>query len=87
MDNDFRQTWDKTLAGHGQIQVDTGSGTEIGWMIKKFPLMTPREYVLAWKVWEGKDGSFYCFSKVSEQITCPARYQKFPLMTLIKLVA
>ncbi|CAH9118768.1 unnamed protein product [Cuscuta europaea] len=66
MDNDFRKTWDKTLAMYGQLQVDKGSGTEIGWMVKKFPLMTPREYVLAWKVWEGNDGSFYCYSKECE---------------------
>lgn len=66
MDNDYRKTWDKTLAMHGQLQVDKDTGTEIGWMVKKFPLMTPREYVLAWKIWEGSDGSFYCFCKECE---------------------
>lgn len=64
MDNDFRKIWDKTLIEHKQLQVDSNSGTEIGLMIKKFPLLTPREYVLAWRVWEGNDGSFYCFTKV-----------------------
>lgn len=64
MDNDFRKIWDKTLIEHKQLQVDSSSGTEIGLMIKKFPLLTPREYILAWRVWEGSDGSFYCFTKV-----------------------
>ncbi|XP_006342846.1 uncharacterized protein [Solanum tuberosum] len=66
MDNDFRKIWDKTLIEHKQLQVDSSSGTEIGLMIKKFPLLTPREYILAWRVWEGSDGSFYCFTKECE---------------------
>ncbi|XP_049394198.1 uncharacterized protein LOC125858456 isoform X3 [Solanum stenotomum] len=66
MDNDFRKIWDKTLIEHKQLQVDSSSGTEIGLMIKKFPLLTPREYILAWRVWEGNDGSFYCFTKECE---------------------
>lgn len=66
MDNDFRKIWDKTLIEHKQLHVDSSSGTEIGLMIKKFPLLTPREYVLAWRVWEGNDGSFYCFTKECE---------------------
>ncbi|KAJ8553165.1 hypothetical protein K7X08_023843 [Anisodus acutangulus] len=66
MDNNFRKIWDKTLIEHRQLQVDTSNGTEIGLMIKKFPLLTPREYILAWRVWEGNDGSFYCFTKECE---------------------
>ncbi|WMV22610.1 hypothetical protein MTR67_015995 [Solanum verrucosum] len=66
MDNDFRKIWDKTLIEHKQLQVDSSSGTETGLMIKKFPLLTPREYILAWRVWEGNDGSFYCFTKECE---------------------
>ncbi|KAM3267777.1 hypothetical protein P3S67_031762 [Capsicum chacoense] len=66
MDNDFRKIWDKTLIEHKQLQVDTSSGTEIGLIIKKFPLLTPREYILAWRMWEGNDGSFYCFTKECE---------------------
>lgn len=68
MDNDFRKVWDKTLIEHKQLQVDTSSGIEIGLMIKKFPLLTPREYVLAWRVWEANDGSFYCFTKVLNKV-------------------
>nr|GMC77342.1 StAR-related lipid transfer protein like [Ipomoea batatas] len=83
MDYDFRQTWDKTLVGHGQIQVDTGSGTEIGWMTKKFPLMTPREYVIAWKLWEGNDGSIYCFSKECEHPLIP-RQKKYVRVALFR---
>ncbi|CAK9156462.1 unnamed protein product [Ilex paraguariensis] len=65
MDNDYRKQWDKTLIKHEQFQVDESNGTEIGRTIKKFPLLTPREYILAWRVWEGKDKIFYCCSKVS----------------------
>uniref|UniRef100_A0A1J3IWW8 Uncharacterized protein n=1 Tax=Noccaea caerulescens TaxID=107243 RepID=A0A1J3IWW8_NOCCA len=42
--------------------VDSSTGIEIGRTTKKFPLLTSREYVLAWKLWEGKD-IFYCFTK------------------------
>lgn len=64
MDNDYRVWWDKTVVEHKQLQVDKTNGTEIGRIIKKFPLLTPREYVLAWRLWEGRDQTFYCFSKV-----------------------
>jgi len=42
------------------LQVDSNSGIEI----KKFPLLTSREYVLAWRLWQGKDKKLYCFTKV-----------------------
>ncbi|KAL2551233.1 Polyketide cyclase/dehydrase and lipid transport superfamily protein [Forsythia ovata] len=71
MDNDYRKLWDKTVVEHKQLQVDQASGTEIGRTIKKFPFLTPREYVLAWRVWQGKDGSFYCFSKECEHPSAP----------------
>lgn len=64
MDNDYRKEWDKTLVDHQQLEVDEASGTEVGRTIKKFPLLTLREYVLAWRVWGGDDGTFYCFIKV-----------------------
>ncbi|KAL8136991.1 hypothetical protein V2J09_002992 [Rumex salicifolius] len=63
MDNDFRKQWDKTLVEHEQLHVDETTGVEIGRTIKKFPLLTPREYVLAWRVWEGQNNVFYCFIK------------------------
>ncbi|KAJ4725477.1 Polyketide cyclase/dehydrase and lipid transport superfamily protein [Melia azedarach] len=71
MDNDYRIQWDKTLVEHKQLQVDETNGTEIGRTIKKFPLLTPREYVLAWRLWEGRDKSFYCFIKDCEHPLAP----------------
>ncbi|KAK8609742.1 hypothetical protein V6N13_093157 [Hibiscus sabdariffa] len=64
MDNDYRKQWDKTVIDHMQLQVDTTTGIEIGRTVKKFPLLTPREYILAWRLWVGKDKSFYCFIKI-----------------------
>ncbi|KAJ8760152.1 hypothetical protein K2173_011008 [Erythroxylum novogranatense] len=63
MDNDYRKQWDKTVVEHEQLQVDMTSGVEIGRTIKKFPFLTPREYILAWRLWQGEDGAFYCFTK------------------------
>uniref|UniRef100_A0A6N2LAT9 YTH domain-containing protein n=1 Tax=Salix viminalis TaxID=40686 RepID=A0A6N2LAT9_SALVM len=76
MDNDYRNQWDKTIVGHEQLQVDKTNGTEIGHTVKKFPLLTPREYVLAWRLWEGKDKTFYCFIKDCEH-PLAARQKKF----------
>ncbi|KFK38640.1 hypothetical protein AALP_AA3G141200 [Arabis alpina] len=70
MDNEYRKQWDKTVVEHEQLQVDSNSGIEIGRTIKKFPLLTPREYVLAWRLWEGKD-KFYCFIKECDHNTVP----------------
>ncbi|XVE91148.1 hypothetical protein DITRI_Ditri20bG0131400 [Diplodiscus trichospermus] len=76
MDNDYRKQWDKTLLDHRQLQMDTTNGIEIGHTIKKFPLLTPREYVLAWRLWEGKDRTFYCFIKECEHPSAP-RQKKY----------
>jgi hypothetical protein len=65
MDNEYRMEWDNTVKKHEQLQFDENSGIEVGRTIKKFPLLTPREYILAWRVWEANDKSFYCFIKVS----------------------
>ncbi|CAN8269400.1 unnamed protein product [Cochlearia groenlandica] len=70
MDNEYRKQWDKTVVEHEQLQVDSNSGIEIGRTIKKFPLLTPREYVLAWRLWEGKD-KFYCFIKECDHSMVP----------------
>lgn len=64
MDSDFRAGWDKTLVQHRQLEVCPITGTEVGSMVKKFPLMTAREYILAWRLWEGEDQSYYCVLKV-----------------------
>ncbi|KAF8400124.1 hypothetical protein HHK36_013420 [Tetracentron sinense] len=73
LDNEYRKQWDKTLVEHEQLQVDETNGTEIGRTIKKFPLLTPREYILAWRVWEGKENTFYCFIKECEHALVPRR--------------
>ncbi|XP_030440437.1 uncharacterized protein LOC115662425 [Syzygium oleosum] len=71
MDNFYRQQWDKTVTEHVQLQVDVNNGTEIGQTIKKFPLLTAREYVLAWRLWEDSDGAFYCFTKECQHPSAP----------------
>ncbi|MBA0864974.1 hypothetical protein Goshw_007803 [Gossypium schwendimanii] len=73
MDNNYRKQWDKTVIDHVQLQMNTTNGIEIGCTIKKFPLLTPREYVLAWRLWEGKDRTFYCFIKECEHPSAPRR--------------
>ncbi|XP_071724875.1 uncharacterized protein [Rutidosis leptorrhynchoides] len=50
---------------------DQTNGVEIGRTVKKFTLLTPREYVLAWRLWEGKDKTFYCFVKECEHHSAP----------------
>ncbi|XP_058068566.1 uncharacterized protein LOC131217645 isoform X2 [Magnolia sinica] len=76
MDNEYRKEWDKTLVEHEQLQIDEINGTEIGRTIKKFPLLTRREYVLAWRIWEGKEKTFYCFIKECEHALAP-RQKKY----------
>ncbi|XP_061361368.1 uncharacterized protein LOC133305227 [Gastrolobium bilobum] len=76
MDNDYRKQWDKTVVEHNQLQVDEFDGVEVGRTIKKFPLLRPREYVLAWKLWEGRDKTFYCFMKECEHPLAP-RQRKY----------
>ncbi|KAJ0965550.1 hypothetical protein J5N97_026688 [Dioscorea zingiberensis] len=76
MDNEYRKQWDKTVISHNQLQVDETSGIEVGRTIKKFPLLTPREYVLAWRVWEGNDKTFYCLVKECEHRMAP-RQKKY----------
>ncbi|KAH9290883.1 hypothetical protein KI387_035000, partial [Taxus chinensis] len=71
MDNEFRKEWDKTVVEHEQLEIDQGNGIETGRTIKKFPFLTPREYVLAWRVWEGKEKSFYCLVKACEHELAP----------------
>ncbi|PSS18200.1 StAR-related lipid transfer protein like [Actinidia chinensis var. chinensis] len=83
MDNNYRKNWDKTLIEHEQLQVNESNGTEIGRIIKKFPLLTAREYLLAWRVWESKDGTFYCFSKECEHPLAP-RQKKYVRVELFR---
>ncbi|CAK9231487.1 unnamed protein product [Sphagnum troendelagicum] len=75
MDSDFRAEWDKTLVQHRQLQVCQITGTEVGLMIKKFPMMIAREYVLAWRIWEGDEHSYYCVLKACEHPDAPRQPQ------------
>ncbi|KAJ9568481.1 hypothetical protein OSB04_004447 [Centaurea solstitialis] len=83
MDNFYRKEWDKTLIDHEQLQVDESNGTEIGRTIKKFPLLTPREYILAWRLWEGRDRTFYCYSKECDHPLAP-RQKKYVRVGLLR---
>lgn len=76
LDNDYRKQWDKTIADHEQLEVQKTNGIEIGRTLKKFPLLTAREYVLAWRLWEGNDKTFYCFIKECEHPLAP-RQRKY----------
>ncbi|CAO2840445.1 unnamed protein product [Amaranthus hypochondriacus] len=71
MDSDFRKQWDKTVVAHEQLQIDERSGTEVGRTIKKFPLLTPREYVMVWKMWEDSNKTYYCLTKECEHPSAP----------------
>ncbi|KAJ1257248.1 hypothetical protein BS78_K143800 [Paspalum vaginatum] len=83
MDNEYRMEWDNTVTKHEQLQYDEDSGVEIAQTIKKFPLLTPREYILAWRVWEAKDKSFYCFIKECK-LPLVARQKKFVRVRLLR---
>uniref|UniRef100_A0A7N0ZXD8 START domain-containing protein n=1 Tax=Kalanchoe fedtschenkoi TaxID=63787 RepID=A0A7N0ZXD8_KALFE len=71
MDNEYRMQWDRTVVEHVQLQVDEATGTETGRTVKKMPLLTAREYVLAWRLWEGKDKTYYCVTKDCEHPMAP----------------
>ncbi|KAL5211179.1 hypothetical protein ABZP36_022026 [Zizania latifolia] len=83
MDNEYRMEWDNTVIKHEQLQYDENNGMEIGRTIKKFPLLTPREYILAWGVWEANDKSFYCLVKECEHPLSP-RQRKFVRVQLLR---
>lgn len=83
MDNSYRKEWDKTISDHQQLQVDESNGTEIGRTIKKFPFLTPREYILAWRLWEGSHKTYYCYSKECEHPLAP-RQKKYVRVGLLR---
>lgn len=83
MDNFYRKEWDKTIIDHEQLQMDESNGTEIGRTIKKFPFLTPREYILAWRLWEGSDKTYYCHSKECEHPLAP-RQKKYVRVSLLR---
>ncbi|CAN6444912.1 unnamed protein product [Victoria cruziana] len=73
MDNEYRKAWDKTVVEDEQLEINQDTGVEIGRMVKKFPLLSPREYVLAWRIWEGKDQEFYCITKDCNHSLAPCQ--------------
>ncbi|XP_047091110.1 uncharacterized protein LOC124702968 [Lolium rigidum] len=83
MDNEYRMEWDNTVTKHEQLQYDENSGIEIGRTLKKFPILTPREYILAWRVWETNDNSFYCLVKECEHSLAPVQ-RKFVRVRLLR---
>ncbi|CAM0911484.1 unnamed protein product [Alopecurus aequalis] len=83
MDNEYRMEWDNTVTKHEQLQYDENSGIEIGRTVKKFPILTPREYILAWRVWESNDSSFYCLVKECEHSLAPIQ-RKFVRVRLLR---
>ncbi|KAK1375867.1 START domain-containing protein [Heracleum sosnowskyi] len=76
MDNSYREQWDNTVIEQNLLQVGEGNGVEIGRLIKKFPLLTAREYVLAWRLWETGEDTYYCISKECEHPLAP-RQKKY----------
>ncbi|XP_038903681.1 phosphatidylcholine transfer protein-like isoform X2 [Benincasa hispida] len=83
MDNDYRKQWDSTMLMHEQLQMDGTSGIEVGRTLKKFPLLTPREYILSWRLWEGKDETFYCFTKECDHPLAPQQ-KKYVRVTFFR---
>eukprot|EP00250_Pteridium_aquilinum_P011809 c20319_g1_i1 orf=965-2122(+) len=71
MDNEYRLRWDKTFESYELLHDDEKTAFEIGRFIRQFPFIRPREYVLAWRLWEGEDGSFYYFAKHCEHPQAP----------------
>ncbi|KMZ72972.1 StAR-related lipid transfer protein [Zostera marina] len=73
MDNEYRVKWDTTVIDHQQLEINSKDMIEFGRTVKKFPFLSPREYVLAWRIWEGKNCDFYCLIKNCEHPQAPQR--------------
>lgn len=71
MDSEYRLRWDKTFESYELLYADEKTAFEIGRFIRRFPFIRPREYVLAWRLWEGEDGSFYYFARHCEHPQAP----------------
>lgn len=65
MDNNYKKEWDDKFLKIEQLEVDTNTGIEILHIIKKYPFIGKREYILATKLWEKtEDQSYLCVTKV-----------------------
>ncbi|KAL8113599.1 uncharacterized protein LOC141664247 isoform X2 [Apium graveolens] len=84
--NDGTEKWENVIEKSSSLlsysakccksKVGEGNGVEIGRLIKKFPLLTAREYVLAWRLWEKGEDTYYCISKECEHPLAP-RQKKY----------
>lgn len=56
------------MKSYASLEFDAETGHEVGRMVKKYPLCSPREYVLAWRVWcgpsDGPTATYYCVTQV-----------------------
>eukprot|EP00270_Netrium_digitus_P013122 TRINITY_DN4333_c0_g1_i4.p1 TRINITY_DN4333_c0_g1~~TRINITY_DN4333_c0_g1_i4.p1 ORF type:complete len:367 (-),score=74.64 TRINITY_DN4333_c0_g1_i4:307-1407(-) len=73
MDSDFLLGWDNLVKSYRQVAFCPDSGVEVGVFLKKYPLCSPREYVLGWKVWKGAGGEWYCITKAVEHLDVPRK--------------
>lgn len=69
LDCEHLASWETMVKSYASLEFDAQTGHEVGRMVKKYPLCSPREYVLAWRVWRGpSDGptaTYYCVTQVS----------------------
>ncbi|MCO5601008.1 hypothetical protein L7F22_055124 [Adiantum nelumboides] len=71
MDSEYRLKWDKTFESYELLHSDEKKGYEVGRFIRRYPFIRPREYVLAWRLWEGEDGTYYYFAKLCDHPQAP----------------
>ncbi|KAI5055706.1 hypothetical protein GOP47_0029227 [Adiantum capillus-veneris] len=71
MDSEYRLGWDKTFESYELLHSDEKTGYEVGRFIRRYPFIRAREYVLAWRLWEGEDGTYYYFAKQCEHPQAP----------------
>ena len=66
MDNDYKLKTDDKFKKAQLLEVDENSGTTVWHIIKVYPYLGQRDYVLASKLWQQQDGDeqFFCVSKV-----------------------
>ena len=66
MDNEYKLKTDDKFKKAQQLVVDETSGTTVWHIIKEYPYLGRRDYVIASKLWQPQDGDeeFFCVSKV-----------------------
>lgn len=71
MDSSYACSWDALIRSHNHVATCETTGVEIGHFVKKYPLCSAREYVLASRLWTDGSGVFYCVTKAVEHHTVP----------------